>query len=179
MKQFQAHSPQVMVIGQTVLSVINGMGTFKESAAQILKRNGIPDPQPTAWYPQQAWLNAFREIAQTIGASTLNQIGKSIPGHAKFPPGIDTLEKALESIDIAYHLNHKGGEIGHLTFKKTGPSQGTITCQNPYPCDFDRGLIEAVAQKFKPANSILRVHHDPQQGCRSKQGESCTYVINW
>ena len=46
------------------------------------------------WYPQQAWLNAFREIAQTIGASTLHQIGLSIPGSAKFPPGVNPIEKA-------------------------------------------------------------------------------------
>ena len=179
MAQFQALSPNVMVNGQTVLSVVTGMGAFKATAAQILQRNGIPNPEATAWYPQQAWLNAFREIAQSIGSSTLHQIGMSIPRNAKFPPGIDTIEKALESLDVAYHLNHRGGEIGHLSFVKTGPSQGVMTCQNPYPCPFDQGLIEAVAAQFKPADSFLRVQHDSSKPCRSKQGESCTYLISW
>jgi hypothetical protein len=57
----------------------NRNGAFRTSAAQILQRNGIPNPESAAWYPQQAWLNAFREIAKTIGASTLHQIGLSIP----------------------------------------------------------------------------------------------------
>ena len=179
MAEFQAFSPQVMVNGQTVLSVVNGMGAFKETAAQILQRNGIANANPAQWYPQQAWLNAFREIAKTIGASTLRQIGMSIPRSAKFPPGIDSIEKALESIDGAYHLNHRGGEIGHYAFAKTGSSQGVVTCKNPYPCDFDRGIIEAMATQFKKPGSIVRVQHDPAKPCRSKQGDSCTYLISW
>jgi hypothetical protein len=179
MAQFQAHSQHVMVNGQTVLSVVNGMGAFKETARQILKKNGIPNVEPTGWYSQQAWLNAFREIANGIGVRTLYQIGRSIPSNAKFPPGINTIEKALESIDAAYHLNHRGGEIGHYSFAKTGPSKGTMTCRNPYPCEFDHGIIEAVASQFAPAASKLRVQHDPANGCRAKQGEACTYVVSW
>ena len=179
MAQFQASSQQVMVNGQTVLSVISGMGAFKETASQILQRNGIPNPEPAAWYPQQAWLDAFREIAKTIGCRTLYQIGKNIPRSAKFPPGINTVEKALESIDAAYHMNHRGDEIGHYSFAKTGPSQVIMTCRNPYPCEFDHGIIEEMASQFKPAGSIVRVQHDSAKPCRSKQGESCTYVVSW
>jgi hypothetical protein len=179
MAQFQAFSPQVKVNGQTVLSVIKGMGAFKESAAKILQRNGIPDPQPMGWYPQQAWLNAFREIAQTIGASTLHQIGLSIPGSAKFPPGVNTIEKALESLDVAYHLNHQGGEIGHYQFSKTGPKQVVMTCRNPYPCEFDRGIILAIARQFQSAGTVVRVQHDAAKPCRTKQGDSCTYLVSW
>ena len=84
MAQFQAFSPQVAVNGPTVLSVMSGMGAFQETAARILQRHGIPKPELTGWYPQQAWLNAFKEIAETIGARTLYQIGLSIPKSAKF-----------------------------------------------------------------------------------------------
>jgi len=168
-----------MVNGQTVLSVVAGMGAFKDAAIRLLERHGISNAQPTAWYPQQAWLDAFREIAQKIGAKTLQQIGRSIPRNAKFPPGIDSVEKALTSLDAAYHMNHRGGEIGHLAFTKTGPSKGTMVCQNPYPCEFDAGLIEAVANQFKPAGSMVRVDHDPSKPCRSRQGESCTYIVSW
>ncbi len=179
MAQFQAFSPQVMVNGETVLSVVTGMGAFRNTGGQILQRNGIPDPEPLAWYPQQAWLDAFREISQTIGGSTLHQIGLSIPRSAKFPPGIDSIEKALESLDGAYHMNHRGGEIGHYSFEKTGPRQGTVTCHNPYPCEFDRGIVMAMAIQFKPQGSVVRVQHDPDGPCRSKLGDSCTYVVSW
>ena len=179
MPQFQAYSQQVKVNGQTVLSVLSGMGVFRDSGVRILERNGILNLAPTAWYSQQAWLNAFREIAQTIGPKTLYQIGRSIPRNAKFPPGIDSIEKALGLLDTAYHLNHQGGEIGHYSFEKTGPSRGAMTCRNPYPCEFDRGLIEEMATQFKPAATVVRVQHDSAKPCRAKQGESCTYLVSW
>ena len=179
MAQFQAYSPQVMVNGQTVLAVLTGMGAFKSSGTRILEKHGIPNPVPTGWYPQQAWLNAFKEIAQTIGAKTLQQIGASIPRNAKFPPGLDSLDKALQSLDVAYHLNHKGGEIGHYQFTKSGAKQGIFVCRNPYPCEFDRGILEAMVAQFKPTGTFPRIEHDPSKPCRAKQGDSCTYTISW
>ena len=167
------------VNGQTVLSVLSGMGNFQSSAVQILARHGIINAQATGWYPQQAWLDAFREIYQTIGPRTLYQIGLSIPRSAKFPPGIDTLEKALGSIDVAYHMNHRGGEIGHYVFQMTGPTQGTMVCRNPYPCDFDRGILDSITQRFKPNGSVVRVQHDAGKPCRSRQGDSCTFMVSW
>jgi len=177
--QFQAYAPGVSVNGQTVLSVVKGMGAFSQTASEILARHGIQAPEPTGWYPQQAWLDAFQEIAKSIGPRTLNQIGQSIPNNAKFPPGIDSVEKALASLDAAYHMNHRGGEIGRYKFAKTAEKQGVMECRNPYPCDFDRGIIEAVVRRFLPAGSVPKVAHDPSKPCRSKQGDSCTFLISW
>lgn len=160
-----------MVNGQTVLSVVNGMGVFKSSGSRILDKHGLPNPVPTGWYPQQAWLDAFKEIAQSIGAKTLHQIGLSIPRNAKFPPGLDSLEKALSSIDVAYHLNHRGGEIGHYQYTKSGPTQAVIVCRNPYPCEFDRGAHRGHGEQIQarrdlPAGGARRVEALPRQAGR-------------
>jgi hypothetical protein len=162
-----------------VLSVVKGMGPFAGKGSEILARHGIKAPEPTGWYPQQAWLDAFQEIAKSIGPSTLNMIGQSIPNNAKFPPGIDSVEKALASLDAAYHMNHRGGEIGHLTFQKTGERAGVMECRNPFPCAFDAGLIQAVVKRFAPAGAIPKVTHDHSKPCRSNQGDSCTFLISW
>lgn len=179
MAQFRAFAGGVQVNGQTVLSVVKGMGAFAQTGSEILARHGIKSPDPTGWYPQQAWLDAFQEISKSIGPRTLLQIGMSIPASAKFPPGIDTVEKALASLDVAYHMNHRGGEIGHLTFTKTGERKGTMECRNPFPCDFDSGLIQAVVKRFAPAGSLPKVTHDPSKPCRAKQDDSCTFLISW
>jgi hypothetical protein len=155
------------------------MGAFKSKALDILKKNGIDNPQPNLWYPQEAWLAAFREIQDTIGTSTLFQIGMKIPESAKFPPEINTIEKALGAIDVAYHMNHRGGEIGSYKFVPTGDRQAKMICRNPYPCDFDRGIIEAMVRRFKPANSVAMVKHDNGQPCRKNGADSCTYLISW
>ena len=194
MPEFVAFEQGIEVNGQTVLSVVDGMGAFRQMALNILKKHGIDNPQPGKWYPQQAWLDAFKEIAKNIGPNTLFQIGKKIPEKADWPPEIKTIEDALASIDIAYHLNHrKGGQplfnpttkkmregIGHYKFEKTGQREARMICENPYPCHFDRGIIFAVANKFKPRDSAMaKVIHDDSKPCRQKGGRSCTYIIKW
>jgi hypothetical protein len=180
MAQFIAFDRNVQVNGRTVCSVIDGMGAFQHIATKILTENGIVDPMPDQWYSQQAWLNSFKAIAKKVGARTLYQIGMRIPENADFPDHIDSVEKALFSIDVAYHMNHRGGEIGHYQFKRTGSHSGKMTCKNPYPCDFDRGIIDAMCKKFKPRRSIyVCSKHDETQSCRKEGGDSCTYLIRW
>jgi len=102
-----------------------------------------------------------------------------IPETAKFPPTITDIEKALQAIDVAYHMNHRGGEIGHFLYSKVADKSAKLVCSNPYPCDFDRGLILSMAKKFKQKNETPLVNHDDSQPCRKKGAESCTYTIKW
>jgi hypothetical protein len=170
------------------------MGSFKETALRILADNGIDQPRPGQWYSQQAWLDSFQTISNRIGPATLFVIGQKIPENAQFPPSLDTIEKALPAIDVAYHMNHRlRGEtlfnpgtgqmkegIGHYTFTKTGPSRGEMVCDNPYPCEFDKGIIDAMVRRFKPSGSIVaEVIHDDRAPCRKKGADSCTYAISW
>ena len=98
MAQFKAFAPGVEVNGETVLSLVDGMGAFKETGLKILAAHGIADIKPGHWYPQQAWLDAFKDIAGKMGASTLLSIGKTVPANAKWPPHVDSIDKALASI---------------------------------------------------------------------------------
>ncbi|MDH3346481.1 MAG: hypothetical protein OEM02_00075 [Desulfobulbaceae bacterium] len=180
MAQFNALAMGVEVNGETVLSVIDGMGVFKAQAIKILEENGVTNPTPGMWYKQQAWLDAFKYIAEEIGPSTLFNIGRKIPENAQFPTDIDNIKEALSAIDIAYHMNHRGGEIGHYTFESTGQKSGLVTCNNPYPCDFDKGIIESMARKFQPADSIMIVvSHDQSAECRTNGGKTCIYKVTW
>lgn len=180
MKIFKASSPSVEVNGETVHSIIDGMGAFKAKALKILADNGIDNPQPGKWYNQQAWLNAFKAISEQIGASTLNAIGQKIPENAKFPPEIDEIHKGLASIDVAFHMNHRNGIIGNYKYEKIDDKNVKIICSNPYPDEFDKGIITAMTRKFKPANVInVKVHVDETQNTRTKGGDSTTFLVSW
>jgi hypothetical protein len=179
MASFKAFDGKVEVNAETVLSVVDGMEKFKADGLKFLQDFGIVDPAPGKWFPQQAWLDAFKKIAEKIGPNMLFQIGMKIPENAKFPPQINSVETALGAVDMAYHMNHRNGEIGHYNFEKTGEREGTMTCPNPYPCEFDKGLITSMAKKFAPAGKIVVVNHDDTAECRKKGGESCTYKVRW
>ncbi|MFH0734673.1 MAG: hypothetical protein V1773_06440 [bacterium] len=177
MSSYKAFSTNVEVNGETVLSVVEGMGAFRNSALKILAENGIKDPVPGKWYPQQAWLNAFKQIAEKVGKSTLMQIGMKIPENAKFPPDIDDLDKALSSLDFAYHMNHRGGNIGNYNYEKVDNKTIKMTCNNPYPCGFDKGIIQSIAKKFGVPNKPVYITHSENEPCREKGEHSCTFLI--
>jgi hypothetical protein len=191
MAEFVAFRPGVEVYGAVVLSVVEGMGDFRSMAEGILARQGIRKPQPESWYPQQAWLNAFKTISEKIGARTLFAIGKKILEAVEWPEWINSLETGMSAIDINYHLRHrldgvpmfneKTGEmtegIGHYAFKGlTGKKSALMVCENPYPSEFDRGILTAMGRRFY---SGLEVRLDTTQPTRMKGADSCTYIIEW
>lgn len=181
MAQFIAFDPNVEVNGQTILSVVNALPTGQESRLAILKKHGIT-PEEGKWYKQQSWLNAFKALSTEIGDKTIFAIGKTIPEHAVFPPQIDTLQKALSAIDIAYHMNHRNGEIGTymLTHFDEKKREAIMVCNNPYPSEFDRGIITTMLRRFKPKDSYkYDVVTDLSKKSRVKGDDSCTYVVTW
>jgi hypothetical protein len=190
MAAYRIDNKNIKVLGASIKAFIDGLGFYKEVGLQILQKHGIVDPQSDQWYSLQANLDAYRELEMTVGNSTLFVIGEKIPKNAGFPAEIDSIEKALASIDIAYHMNHSldgkvmfdpaTGQmtegIGHYHFEKTGENQARITCDNPYPTYFDEGIIFAIAQRFKEA-SFVRLEEGPIT--RSQGGDKDVYLIQW
>lgn len=174
MAVFESFSPGVEVNGETVRSIVAGTGAFKDQAFKILEEDGIGDPRPGQWYSQQSFLDAFKAITQKLGPATSFNIGKSIPENAQFPPGIDSIHKALSSIDVAYHMNHRGGEIGTYKYETIGENAAKMTCNTPYPCDFEMGIVEATATKFKPPGALVVVRQNA-----ASSGDTCVFDITW
>ncbi len=194
-KKYVAINHKVEVNGQTVLSVVNGLGSMgmRNTAVAVLSDCGIKNITSDNWYPQQNWLDAFTEISEKFGHYTLYEIGLTIPENAKFPEGIENVHDALGSVDVAYHINHRidgnlllnneTGEkkegIGNYHYKIIDNKKGEMVCDNPYPCSFDRGIIYAIANKFKPSGVVVNIYHDEESSCREKGDNSCSYLVSW
>lgn len=197
--EFKSFEEGIEVNGRTVYTIVAGFRVVKSLPSKILLENGIGNKtedgkveiEASAWYPQQSWLDAFKVIAKKMGDSVLYQIGLKIPENADFPDWVQDIESAIKSIDIAYHMNHRkngtimfnteNGEIlegiGHYGFEKVdGENKIISVCDNPYPCDFDKGIITFMARKFQPK---ALVKHDESISCRKKGDESCAYTITW
>ncbi len=192
MAQFECFAEGIEVNGQTIWSVIRGAGVFQNTARKFLAENGLPDVKDSgdAWYPQQAWLDTFRALKEAVGPKTLFLIGKKIPESAEFPPEIQTIQAALGSIDVAFHMNHRrdgkvlfdpatgtmGEGIGHYQVVEMNDRSATLRGHNSYPCAFDRGIVTAMAERFATAPTV---EHDDGAPCREKGDDSCTYHVRW
>jgi predicted hydrocarbon binding protein len=177
MTVFRPFEGGVEVKGQAILSIVNGVpSAFTHRAEEILADNGIEDIDPEEWYPQEAYLDAYREVAENVGETTLRQIGRSTPANADWPPGVDTPLAALQSIDDAYRMNHRGGEIGYYDATELDDGRVKMECKNPYPCVYDQGLIEGTVKEFCDTFSEL---NETGAMCRDDGEEVCVYEVKW
>lgn len=175
--EFEAFDDNVEVRGAAVKSIVNGVpDTFTDKAREYLAEHGIENPQPDEWYSQQSYLNAYEAIVSDIGESTLRQIGESTPENAEWPPGIEGPMGALQSIDDAYHMNHRGGDIGYYEAEKVDDSTAVVYCQTPYPCAYDTALVKGTAGQFTDGYVSLTEVSDH---CRAEGGNECAYEVRW
>jgi hypothetical protein len=197
--QFRPFEDGIEVSGDSLGAIVDGFKKYPTVAMKYLAKFGLvknePDTAPTidrsGWYPLKNWLSAYEGIANEIGYNSLYGIGRSIPENAVFPPHITDVYSAVASIDVAYHLNHrKNGAvmfdpqtgmmlegIGHYKSEPIADENRIIcVCENPYPCDFDRGIISAMATRFEPGSKTV---HDNEAPCRKKGADSCTYIVWW
>ena len=182
MSEYNVLDPSVEINGQTILATLEGVSrfseTYKQQVRDALVDNGIKDPKPGEWYPQQAWLDAFEALASELEPHLLDRIGEQIPETADWPTDPATVEEGLQSINIAYQQNHRGGEIGSYRVVEIDNKMGTLRCTNPYPCPFDRGIIRAVTQQFAPVERFVFVEETGEE-CRRENGDSCVYTVYW
>jgi hypothetical protein len=173
-------SNRVEVYGRSVLALVNAMEFLKLKAQRILNAHGIEALEPEQWYSMRNVLESFEDILKQVGPHTTRAIGHALPKNAVFPPQIDSFESALASLDQAYRMNHRGsGDIGSYRVLPDEARCATMVCDNPYPCEFDQGIMEALYDRFPPKGSFrLRIEHNPS-GCRAKGAHSCTYHLKW
>jgi hypothetical protein len=188
------------VAGASIRAVTESFRLFPEIGLRPFTKRGIgtvgPDGRlvidPATWHSMAAWVGAFHEIANVVGPQKVYEVGKLIPKTVVFPANIRDVLGALDSIDVAYHMNHrKNGEvmfnpatgkmlegIGHVRCLAAGRSGGRVAIEadDPYPCDFNRGIIVAMAARFEP-NAIIE--HTTDVGCRKQGSLACRYLVSW
>ncbi len=142
---------------------------------KLLQKFGMDEEiKDGGFHSMISYLGLLHEVAKK--PNILKQIGTHIFTEAKFPPQISNFEQALGSVDTAYYMNHqnlKGEEIGHYKFEKESDGKLFMICDNPYPCDFDMGIILGIAAKFK---TKIALEHSGEE-CRKDGANQCKYLI--
>lgn len=174
MAEYVSFDPNVEVLGRVLFSWIEGTGG---DIIPALEAHGIVDVDPDSWYPLQTALAALKTFSQS---TNLVNMGKKIIDNAKFPlEQMTSIERAIELIDQAYHMNHRHGEIGHYRAETAGERHIVMVAENPYPSDFDYGLLWSIATRFMPEDADVVVELDLNKPTRLEGANSCTYHITW
>lgn len=175
-------SPRAEVLGASVLGMARGLesqGLDWARVLDLLHQVGIVDPQADSWYSVTRLLAFLAAVERAHGREALRAVGRAIPDTARFAPDLDTLERALRTLDVAYQVNHRGGPIGRYRYQAKGPGQGEMHCENPYPCDFDGGLLERLVARYAVAGPALGVTHRPGPLCRRLGAPACVFDLRW
>ncbi|WXA97861.1 serine/threonine protein kinase [Pendulispora brunnea] len=162
----------------------HGLGTMRARCDEFL-------PDGRTWWPLATYLEVLWEIGQTVGPAKVSDIGRRVPDIAPLRKDTADIRHALGQIDVLYHLYHR--KNGHLMFDPIAArmTEGighyghhphpfekrmTMFCDNPYPCEFDRGLLLGFAARVEP---LAFVQHDATAPCRKHGAPGCTYTITW
>jgi hypothetical protein len=195
--QYRGFEPNIEILGAAVMATVGGFGPLRAIVDRMLCREGLVDCGAAGttgvdvdrWYLQQAWLDALQEVDQRYGTEMLFNIGAAIPNHAVFPSMAVDVHTAVESIDVAYHLNHRRrGQlmyekatgamlegIGHYGYERVTDTHILSTCMTPYPCEFDFGIVATMARRFEPRTIAEHVGTE----CRRHGAQACTYQLRW
>lgn len=172
------HSSTNETLGRTILSLLEAMGPFRRKGERILADAGIQEVDPAAWYPLDTWVSVLRTIEKQIGPKTLERAGRKIAEHAEIPPGVDSFEKLLAGFGIAYGMNNRGPGAGSISCRVLGDRHAQIQFNTPYPCEFERGVVQGFFSVFRDSSArLLEMEHTEE--CRDAGGASCSYALTW
>lgn len=177
MPEFHALDPNAEVNGSSIISMIQAIG---DKIIPVLEDHDLKDIDPDGWYPQQKYLDVFREIDQGTVSSMFDlvAIGTKIPQLVRTPPEVDTIAAIFSAMDQAYQMNHRGN-AGNFQVEFVDGQHVKLVDTSPYPCHFQYGVFYGFAKRFCAPGEHFRVVHDDTQPCRRNGGTSCTYHITW
>lgn len=161
--------------GNTALAFLKNIR--HDNIVDILKKHGMDNIDPTAWYPLQSVLNIMNDIYESSDAST-NFVSIGIAaaqlGIDNLPPQMAnaTLEQLLMAYPAVYQQRHRGGDPGEIAVKKVDDSHYIITMRVPYPDDVFYGVMYGYVRHFCPQNKRFSLRYDPDLPRREDGGEN-------
>jgi hypothetical protein len=189
----------IEVSGRSVVGFLNGFAAFRALASKYLLREGVGQADGEGfvvvaaehWYPLPGYLRAFRAISLEVSDSIVEALGRAVMQNVYWPPEANTLDGMVRHIDVGYHMHHRhNGQplfdprtnvmhegIGHYRGMQLAPNLFEVRCENPYPCAFDRGLLEGALRRLGRMRGSYEIIHESTAPCRAQGGKSCTLRI--
>ncbi|MEZ3118108.1 hypothetical protein RYH80_19515 [Halobaculum sp. MBLA0147] len=179
--EYQTFDDEATVKGVEITSISQAARSlstvFGERAEAILAEHDLGDIDPDQWYPLQHYLDAIQYIDRHVGSDAVHFIAKEMPELTDWPDEVRTVVDGMNSISGAYSNVHRG-DVGYYEVEQLGERSLRLSCRNPYPCVFDRGIIRGVGERFTPPTAYITFEEQSAQ-CRRDGGDECIYDISW
>lgn len=165
------------VTGEVVRAVVAGVEEFQPEARatgrRALEDHGLADPV-AEWYPLEQCLGAVEEVATVVGDDAVRALGEAVPRALGVAASTSDVPAALSRVEALYRDHHRG-DAGGYAFRQIGDTDGRMESRTPYPCAFDRGVVEGTATAVAEGYVRLR-----EVGvCRADGAPRCTYEVTW
>lgn len=144
-------------LGSTILQSIESLPSFsKKRMFKMLEDIGLSEIVPENWYPISILADFYKQLQKAFGPNTLFDMGKAITENAAFPPGIDSIDAALGSINMAYNMNHQGYVGFHKMVSHDKENKKIIMeTYMPFAPDVNRGVYTGIARRFQTGVRVV------------------------
>jgi hypothetical protein len=179
MPKLVASTPNAEIIGQAMLGIVNNLR--HDELLPLLTQYGVEKIDPERWYPQQIFLDIYRDMQDGKINSSENMvaIAVKIVETAVFPPGINSVETMIQAISMIYKSNIRNvpeteGYWGEIV----GPGHAVVKDNSPYLPDSTYGFIWALVKRFRPEGSqfVVRILN-PNAGVTDD--EPVVFDVTW
>lgn len=143
----------------------------------ILDKYGLLNPSTKAWHAHRDVVQMIHEVASGNNDCDLYATGAIVQACFGLSDVTGGVDMALAAVDDYYQSTHRGPDAGGYQLLKWKCGTISVTCNNPYPCDFDRGMLESLVKRFAPPGTVLGVAHDHDARCRDLGDHACTYKV--
>jgi len=179
MDKFTAFDTEAEVMGTPVLAFQAAVELLEGDPTEALEIHGLLDISADDWVSQQDYLNMLRYFSEHNSNSlSLVAVGMKIPEKIAWPDTISALSEAFKVFEKIYQRAHRNGEVGNYSMKEIGPHHIQVIADNPYPSDFDYGIIVGISRKFSPegVNAMVTRADSPS---RLQGDDYCVFDIIW
>ena len=156
--EFISPDPQATVRAANVRATLDAFQLRPSIGQRLIQKHQLQldDLRPEKFILVQRWLDALKEVFETVGPNVLHRVGFAISQNAEFPPVFDTIDKLFHNMDMIYYVNHQG-DVGHYLTTQKSDGVWEIRCETPYPRHFERGVVEGVCRN--PQYSRGKAYH--------------------
>ena len=169
--------PHAETLGIHFIAFFQNLQDFQ--TRPIMEKHGLVDIQRDQWIPTRKMMYALNDLAQDPDfMAGLVAIGIEIGKRIVFPQENPTLEEAITGWNASYHAVHRNGDVGQKLAEKMGEKHYRVTLTDPFPDDFNYGILYGFALRCLPPHTDFTIFYDPAVTPRDRGGDQGRTVIH-